>query len=45
MNSQLDDKIYDNSVNYVCVYHDYFRLLLISIVINLRKAHYVDYCQ
>ena len=23
MNSQLNDKIYDNSINYVCVYHDY----------------------
>jgi len=22
MNSQLNDKIYDNSVNYGCIYHD-----------------------
>jgi len=22
MNSQLNDKIYDNSINYVCIYHD-----------------------
>ena len=23
MNSQLNDKIYNNSINYVCVYHNY----------------------
>jgi len=43
--SQLNDKIYDHSINYVCVYHDYCQLLPISIIINLRKAHDVDYCQ
>ena len=45
MNSQLNDKVYDNSINYVCVHHDYCLLLLISIIINLTKGHDVDYCQ
>jgi len=31
MNSQLNDKIYDNFINYVCVYR---WLLPISIIIN-----------
>jgi len=39
MNNQLNDNVYDNSINYVCVYHDYCQLLPISIIINLRKVH------
>jgi len=42
MNSHLNDKIYDNSFNYVCL----SRLLPVIAdfdIINLRKAHDVDY--
>ena len=44
MNSHLNDKIYDNSFNYVCL----SRLLPVIAdfdIINLRKAHDVDYFQ
>jgi len=50
MNSQLNEKIYENSINYVCVYHHYYTIIAgywmsILIITTLRKAHDVEYCQ